>query len=117
LYAGFIKLQADKRLGRSFAGLLPFTEGLYWLGYISKEVYKDHVGEHSEPLESEKPLTLEQQKEQSFLEQRDRQLKGMLEQWNEHPDPVWREKAFIFAEKYAAKLQSAQDILAKKETV
>ena len=29
LYKAFIRLQADKGLGRSYAGLLPFVEGLY----------------------------------------------------------------------------------------
>lgn len=115
LYTGFIRLQADKGLGRSFAGLLPFIEGLFRLGYISKEVYEEHVKKYSEPLESEKPLSLEQSTEQSFLERRDRQLKGMLEQWDLHPDPKWRNKVYDFAGKYADKLQSARDILALKE--
>jgi len=115
LYTGFIRLQADKGLGRSFAGLLPFVEGLYRLGYISQEVYEEHVKKYSAPLEGEKPLSSEQLLEKQFLEQRDRQFKGILEQWNEHPDPVWRKKNFVFAEKYADKLQSARDILALKE--
>jgi len=115
LYTGFIRLQADKGLGRSYAGLLPFTEGLFRMGYISKEVYEEHVKKYSKPLESEKQVSLEQLKEQQFLEQRDRQLKGMLDQWDEHPGPEWREKVFVFAEKYADRLQSARDILALKE--
>jgi len=115
LYTGFIRLQADKGLGRSYAGLLPFTEGLFRMGYISKEVYEEHVKKYSKPLESEKQVSLEQLKEQQFLEQRARQLKGMLDQWDEHPGPEWREKVFVFAEKYADRLQSARDILALKE--
>ena len=115
LYTGFIRLQADKGLGRSFAGLLPFVEGLYHLGYISQEVYEEHVKRYSAPLEGEKSLSPEQLQEKQFLEQRDRQFKGILEQWNEHPDPEYREKMFVFAEKYADKLQSARDVLALKE--
>lgn len=115
LYTGFIRLQADKGLGRSYAGLLPFVEGLFRLGYISKEVYEEHVKKYSAPLESEKPLSYEQLLEKQFLEHKDRQFKGMLEQWKDHPDPVWREKACVFAEKYADKLLSARDILALKE--
>ena len=68
LYIGFIKLQADKRLGRSYAGLLPFTEGLFRMGYISKEVYEEHIKKYSEPLESEKQVSLEQSKEKQFIE-------------------------------------------------
>ena len=116
LYVGFIKLQADKGLGRSYAGLLPFTEGLYRLGCISKQVYDEHVEKYSQPLIEEKPvLSPEQQKEAKFLQQRDRQLKRMLEQWDLHPNPEWKEKTFAFAEKYADRLQSARDILALKE--
>ena len=115
LYSGFIRLQADKGLGRSFAGLLPFVEGLYRLGYISKEVHEEHFKKYSAPLESEKPLSPEQLLEKQFLEQRDRQFKGIREQWDLHPDPIWREKTKTFAEKYADKLQSARDILALRE--
>jgi len=53
LYTAFIKLQADKGLGRSFAGLLPFTEGLYHLGYLSKEDYEAHIEKYSIPLDIE----------------------------------------------------------------
>jgi hypothetical protein len=115
LYIGFIKLQADKGLGRSYAGLLPFTEGLFRMGYISKEVYEEHVKKYSEPLESEKPLSPEQNVERQFLEQRDQQLKGMLEQWDLHPEPEWRERVYAFATKYADKLQSARDIVALRD--
>ncbi len=41
LYNAFIKLQADKGLGRSYAGLLSFTSGLYYLGYLSKIDYEE----------------------------------------------------------------------------
>jgi hypothetical protein len=116
LYNGFIRLQADRSVGRSYAALLPFTEGLFRFGYISKQVYDEHVKKYSQPLSEEKPvLSLEQQKETQFLQERDRQLKGMLEQWDLHPSPEWREKTFAFAEKYANRLQSARDILALKE--
>lgn len=49
-YHGFIQIQADRDLGRSYAGLLPFVEGLYHLGYISKEGYDAHFKKYSEPL-------------------------------------------------------------------
>ena len=57
LYHAFSKLQADKCLGRSFAGLRIFTEGVYILGYISKDCYKAHVEKYEEPLyrEESKP--------------------------------------------------------------
>lgn len=101
LYVGFIKLQADKGLGRSYAGLLLLTEGLYRLGYISKAVYDEHVKKYSQPLGNAKPvLSLEQEKSKQFLEQKERQFRGQLEQWEDHPDLNWRVKVVAEAEKY-----------------
>lgn len=47
LYKAFIRLQADKELGRSYAGLLAFVEGLFRLGYLSKEEYEKYVQKYS----------------------------------------------------------------------
>jgi len=119
LYKGFIKLQADKGLGRSFAGLLPFTEGLYRLGYISEEVYEQHLRKYSKPLgeEASEP-TFESKKlqdEKLLRESRDKLFKGQLEQWEQHPDPEWRKKVLAEAEKFKDTLPSAQRLLKKKE--
>ena len=64
LHHGFTKLMADKCLGRAFAGLLPFIEGLYQMGYISKDTYEAHVEKYSIPLyvEESKPEPKEQPK-------------------------------------------------------
>jgi hypothetical protein len=51
LYRAFIKLQADRELGRSYAGLLPFVEGLYTMGYLSKEEYMAHQERYNTKLE------------------------------------------------------------------
>lgn len=51
LYRAFIRLQADYELGRSYAGLLPFVEGLYTLGFLSKDEYVQHRKRYSEKLE------------------------------------------------------------------
>ncbi len=61
LYYAFSKLQADKCLGRSFAGLRAFTEGIYRLGYISKDSYEAHVEKYEVPLfiEESKPVIKE----------------------------------------------------------
>jgi len=61
LYHAFSKLQADKCLGRSYAGLRAFTEGIYHLGYISKDSYEAHVERYEVPLyeEESKPLPKE----------------------------------------------------------
>jgi hypothetical protein len=120
LYTGFIRLQADKGLGRSYAGLLPFTEGLFRLGYISKEVYEEHFKKYSTPLVVEKPETnvssLEQQKAKQLLAHKDWQFKEMLAQWDLHPSRDWRAKAFKHAEQWKDKLESARLLIAKKES-
>ena len=114
LYRAFIKLQADKNLGRSYAGMLPYVEGLYRLGYISQEVYEAHFQKYSEPLEPAKPLTVEEQHEKDELEKRDKTFKGMQEQWSTHSyNPKWLLKVSRVAEKYRDRLQSARDLLAR----
>jgi len=93
LYRAFIKLQADKDLGRSYAGLLPFTEGLHKLGYITEEVYEAHKKKYSEPLVAEKPkaLTKEQQRKLGEVAQLNNTLRQVAEQWHDHPDEKWRQ--------------------------
>lgn len=114
LYKAFIKLQADRNLGRSYAGFTALVTGFYQLGYISKEVYELHMQRYSEPLEPSKPLTLEEQREKDELDNYDRVFKGMLEQWVAHSsEPSWVLKVSRLAEKYRDRLQSARQLLGK----
>lgn len=82
LYIGFIKLQADKGLGRSFAGLLPFVEGLYSMGYITQEVYEEHKKRYSQPLVAEKPLTLKQLKKKESIAKITKEFSNVIKQWD-----------------------------------
>ena len=85
LYKAFIRLQADKGLGRSYAGLLPFVEGLYRLGYLSKEEYEVHFKKYSQELKETKSLTkedLEKQAEQTKLKQIEKILTEAYKQWD-----------------------------------
>jgi hypothetical protein len=118
LYSGFIKLQADKGLGRAYAGLLPYVEGLFRLGYISEKTYLDHFKKYSEPLVPEVTVLSPKEKlQRNVLDEKDRQLKGMLESWDlPHYTPNWQQKAIAEAQKYPD-LPSAKLLLAKaKET-
>lgn len=100
LYRGWLKLQVDKDLGRTYAGLLLFTEGLYQLGYIPKEVYEQHVKKYSQPLE-EPAQTQAQDQKKKALEQKEKQLQGMLESWDQtHAKPNWHQMAIAEAQKY-----------------
>jgi len=87
LYVGFVKLQADKGLGRSFAGLLPFVEGLYSMGYISEEVYKRHQKRYSQPLVKDKKLPDFTENQADAL---NKTLGMVVAQWSEHPKKEWR---------------------------
>ena len=116
LYIAFIRLQADRGLGRSYAGLLPFTEGMYHLGYISKEAYEEHTGKYSEKLVSENThLDPKQAEEKQRLQQKDRFFKEVLTQWEIHHTLEWREKMLKQAEMWKDKLESARLVLGFRE--
>jgi len=109
LYTAFIKLQADKELGRSFAGLLPFTEGLYRLGYLSKEDYEELVKKYSQGLKKNEP-SLEDLKEQEEIKRLEKHYSDVLEQWDQLSDSAkafHKEKALL----WATKVKSAKLVL------
>lgn len=87
LYKAFIRLQADKGLGRSYAGLLPFTEGLHKLGYLSQEDYEVHAKKYSQGLleepnpEASKPETMTDVREKTRIEELSRAFSGAVSQW------------------------------------
>jgi hypothetical protein len=109
LYRAFIKLQADKDLGRSYAGLLPFVEGLYAMGYIDEQVYVQHKERYSAPLIVDKPL-------QHFVDKEDEQLNKTLEmvaeQWGSHQNQEWRQRWINTAEQHPT-LSNSKLVLAK----
>ena len=102
-YLGFIRLQADKGLGRSFAGQLAFNEGLYRLGYLSKEDYEVLAKRYSQGLISEqseneqnRPKTTIELQRQLDNEQLERSFGNVLKQWPEMKPKAkeyWIEKA------------------------
>ena len=86
-YVGFIKCQADKGLGRSYAGKLIFIEGQYRLGYINQEEYEARVKKYSQGLNTVTPSAeqLATQEEQHKLESI---LTGALKVWDTLPERV-----------------------------
>ena len=123
LYKAFIKLQADKGLGRSYAGLLPFVEGLYQLGYLSKKEYEKRVRKYSKSLDEmekeNKPLTKEQLEKEKKLKDLEKQFSMVIEQWNLHPSLEWRLRWVKQAKEWKDKIPSAKALLdlADKEVV
>lgn len=87
-YLAFIKLQADKGLGRSFAGKLAFCEGMFHLGYLNKEDYSDRVTKYSEGLTKEEVKSLAQLKEEAKIQQIEKMLTGAFQQWDRLSEKV-----------------------------
>ena len=109
-YIGFIKLQADKGLGRSFAGQLIFTEGLYRLGYLSETVYHQLMDRYSQGLMSMPKVDVEKQK---TVEKLEKDFSNILKQWSSMNDKArrfWIRKASENKD-----LKNAQLILALSE--
>jgi hypothetical protein len=113
LYVGFIKLQADKSLGRSYAALLPFIEGLYSLGYITQEVYEVHKKRYSSPLLAQKtlPEILDPQ-----TEQLNKAMGMAADQWDLHHNVEWR-RDWINTATLHPELPNSKLILAKQESL
>ncbi|MFZ1060880.1 MAG: hypothetical protein WAP47_16985 [Candidatus Rokuibacteriota bacterium] len=114
LYRAFIRLQADKDLGRSYAGLLPYVEGLYRMGYITKDVYDVHFKKYSEPLipKIEESETTDQNRAKTMLKQKDKLFLAMIEQFNLHSsNSTWMSRCQKAAEEFKDRLESARALL------
>jgi hypothetical protein len=111
LYVAFIKLQADKGLGRSYAALLPFVEGLRAMGYISEDVYESHKKKYSTPLLVQKtlPEALDTQ-----AEQLNKTMGMVADQWATHLNPEWR-RGWLETARAHSELSNAKLILALEE--
>ena len=99
-YLGFIKLQADKSLGRSYAGQLAFTEGLFKLGYLAKDDYDLLAKRYSQGLvdkEAEKkPQSLADVQKLVATQKLEADFSNVLRQWqtmNVKSQQYWQKKA------------------------
>ena len=128
-YVGVSKLMAKLECSKSAAILYALNEGLWKEGVISQDDHDLLVGRYGRKLKdviaqaqvkrepSHVPiLSIEQRKEKEFLDQKDKQFKGMLAQWNIHKDRNWRVKAVSEAQRFKDKLASADQLLAKGES-
>jgi len=110
LYLGIVKLQADRELGRVYPVLLAITEGLYHMGYISKEAYEIYSKKYSEKLVKEKvkPLT---PKEELEIQKLTASFKNIIKNWElTKQKEFWIQKA-----KWALKTYGAKKVPAAKE--
>lgn len=97
LYLALIKLQADKELGRSYAGLLIFNEGLHQLGYINQKQYETHKKRYSIPLTKDpQQVTLEEHESIHKRKKLNEQFLNVIEQFSAikpHARDYWIRKA------------------------
>lgn len=123
-YVGISKLMAKLECSKSAAVLYALNEGLFRLEMIKKDDYEllrmRYGRKLQEVIEEAKKkrepshvpvLTIERSKELLILESKDRQLKGMIDQWELHPQTSWRNKATADAEKWRDRLNSAKNLL------
>lgn len=84
LCVALTQYQALNKLGRSFAGLLIFVEGLRKLELINEVVYQHYRNRYMKPLrtliEEESPLVAKQKEEE--LEKARKQLQQVIEQFS-----------------------------------
>lgn len=114
LVIALAKVQIQKEIGRSYAGLYALTVGLHQLGVLSEEQFEVLEKRYSESLvqePSEKPLSPAELLEKQKLQAKDRYFLAVLVQWNLHKDPIWRQRVFAEAEKFG-ELESAKRVLA-----
>ena len=95
----FTELRADKGLGRSFAGLLCFIEGLHVLGHLGERDYELYRKRYSTPLDKDPEqvalMELDEAKERRDL---NRLFGQCVAQFQIHKEregwvDLWREKA------------------------
>ena len=114
LYLAVINYQAQKELGKSYAGLLLLTKAAYQEKLISREVYEKYLYRYSRklvPEEEPQRLTSEQQKEKQKLDEKTRTFSMLSSQWDIHPDPEWRRRWIEEAEKWQDKSPEAREFL------
>lgn len=116
LQSGLIKVQSEKDLSKSPAGLYVFAAGLYHLGKLSKADYEQAQSFYAaKKLTEEKesvPLTPSELAVKQKLAEKARQLKMVLGQWELDHKMGWREVWLQEAEKYP-QLPEAQAIIQK----
>lgn len=87
LYKAFIRLQADKGLGPSFAGFLPFVEGLHMMGYLTDQECEEHIKRYSQPLcDGPKLPSYEERKEQEEIAKWDKNFSLAIKEWAALPE-------------------------------
>lgn len=102
-------LQVQKRLGRSYAGLLAITEGYHSLGVLSDDDYKMLVEKYSKGLEKTKPV--QTVRRDAAADAMSRKFSMVLDQWQSHPQAKWRNYWISEAEQWKDRCPNAKLVL------
>ena len=116
LYFAVIKFQAQKELGKSYAGLLLLTKAVYQEQLINREVYEKYMYRYSRkliPEEQPKKLTSEEQKQKQKMDEKARAFEGATSHWNEYLNEKSRKWLISEAEKWQDKIPEAKIFLEK----
>jgi len=119
LYLGVIKFQAEKEIGRPFAGLLLLTKAAYQEHLISQDVYETLTYRYSRKLVTEDSIqskkSLGQLQEDQKIKNKNQQFGNVLSQWHLHPDQKWRQAWLEQAEEWKTRCPNARILLEKIE--
>jgi uncharacterized membrane protein len=113
-----IKLQANKELGQSYAGLYALNEGLHVLGYLDDGDYEVFKRRYSDKLvedKSKREISEINSQEQKEILSMTHYFREVLLQWNSHPSPQWRKYQFKKAQQYANRIPYAKLVLDKEK--
>jgi hypothetical protein len=122
LKMALIKLQADKELGQSYAGLLALVEGLHSLKYLNDEDYLIYQKRYSQKLvDDPQQKLMAQENHQAIQEQKNMTalFSNVLADWSLTHKRGWREDWVKRASPWANRIKAAQMIvdLGTKESV
>ena len=109
-----IKLQADKELGQSYAGLYALNEGLHALKYLNDEDYQVFKKRYSDKLvddDEQKNVDELDQQAKKEIESMTLYFSMVLDQWHLHPNSEWRSKQLKKAQEYANRVPNAKSVL------
>lgn len=113
LKMALIKLQADRELGQSYAGLLALIEGLHSLKYLDDEDYLVYSKRYSKKLVEEVQKGVKDMDPQAVreLDSMTKLFKGVLADWNLPHSKGWKEGWVKRASNYASRIKAAQMIV------
>lgn len=112
--AALIQFMAKKGLGQEYAALNLLNKAVYQEQLITKEVYEVYNYRYSRKLVNdnlEAKMSLEMRQEKQRIEDMTRKFKMVVDQWGDHPDPLWRQRWLKVAEEWKDRVPTAQLII------